>query len=201
DRDTGQDSAELLQRLTDPDSGTGQGKIADAALVRAAALLQYRDRLTNHAAGLEVAQDDDRVGQVAGVDRRLHLHADQAVLRADQKRGDTGLAEERQQLVQLDDQELLVRHRVEIAVEAVDDDDPGVVLRDRPADVVNEFAGRQLRGVDLAHADPAGIDMRLEVHAHAGAARKQRLDALVEDKQRRALAPPGGSQRRLQRGR
>ena len=39
----------------------------------AAALLHHRDRLPHLAPGLEVAQQDHRVGQVAGVDRRVHL--------------------------------------------------------------------------------------------------------------------------------
>ena len=54
---------------------------------------------------LEVAQQHHRVGEIAGVDRRGHLPADQALLRRDQHRGDAALAQVAEQLVQLDDQE------------------------------------------------------------------------------------------------
>ena len=58
--------------------------------MRAAALLDDRDRLPHLAAGLEVAEQDDGVGQVAGVDRRVHLPADQSLMGADQQRGHAG---------------------------------------------------------------------------------------------------------------
>ena len=51
-------------------------------------------------------------------------------------RRDAALPEVGQQLVQLDDQEALVRHRVQVAVQAVDDDHRRAVLLDRVADRV-----------------------------------------------------------------
>ena len=66
------------------DATTLQAEVADSALVIAAALLDHRDRLTHFALRLVVAQQDDRVGQVAGVDWRFHLAADDPVVGADQ---------------------------------------------------------------------------------------------------------------------
>ena len=53
--------------------------------------------------------------------------------------------------MQLHDQEALVGHRVEIAVEAVDHHDRGLVLDHRDADLVHEFAGRQFPRIDWLH--------------------------------------------------
>ncbi len=94
--------------------------------------------------------------------------------------------------MQLDDEETFVRHGVEVAVEAVDDDDLGVVFGDGGADGVHEFAGREFGRVDLAHPDVARVDVGAQFHAHARAAGAQGADAFVEDEQRRALAASGG---------
>ena len=71
--------------------------------MRPAALLQDRDGLTHLSAVLEIAHQHHRIGQIARIDRRLHLHTDQAMLRTDQERCNTGLAKVGQQLVQLDE--------------------------------------------------------------------------------------------------
>ena len=69
-------------------------ELANRPLVDAAALLDHRDRLPDFALRFEVAQQHHRIGQVAGVDRRLHLRPDQAVMRADQQRRDTLLRQD-----------------------------------------------------------------------------------------------------------
>jgi hypothetical protein len=61
--------------------------------------------------------------------------------------------------VQLDDEELFVRHRVEIAVQAVDDHDPCLSLLDRAADRVDELARGELGRIDLLHADQPCVDV------------------------------------------
>src|SRR6185503_1126948 len=58
-----------------------QAELAQAVLVRAAPLLDHGQRAPDLAGRLEVAQRDDRVGEVARVDRRLHAAAEQALLR------------------------------------------------------------------------------------------------------------------------
>ena len=75
----------------------------------AAALLHDRDRLAHFAVRFEVAQQDHRVGEIARIHRGLHRRADQALVRADQNGCHALLPEIRQQLVQLDGEELLLR--------------------------------------------------------------------------------------------
>src|SRR3546814_17671050 len=58
---------------------------------------------------------------------------DQAVMRARHQRRDTPLAEKAQQLVQLNDEELLAGHRIEITIEAVNHHDRHMFLVDRLA--------------------------------------------------------------------
>ena len=150
-------------------------ELADGPLVDAAALLDDRDRLPDFALRFEVAKQDHGVGQVAGIDRRLHLRADDAVMRADQQRRDALLRQIHQQLVQLDGQEALFGHRVEVAVEAVDDDDLDAARLDGLANQVREFARRQLGRIDLHDLDQPGVDLLLDVDAEAAAAREQRV--------------------------
>ena len=106
-------------------------------------------------------------------------------------RGDARLPEVGQQLVQLDDQEALLGHGVEVAVQAVDDDDGGAAVLDGPADGVGELARRQLGRVDLLHGHAPGVDVLPQVDPQAGGAGQQRVEALVEDEQRRVLAALG----------
>ena len=97
-------------------------ELADRALVPAAPLLDDRDRLPHFALRLEVAEQDDRIGQVARVHRRrIARRSGRAGRRSGSSQRPAG--EVGQQLVQLDDQEPLVGHRVQVAVQAVDDED------------------------------------------------------------------------------
>ena len=105
--------------------------------------LSDRDRLPHLAGRFEEPQQHDVVGEVAEIDRRLHL-PDQPVLRDDRDRQDAVLAQEHEQLVQLRQQKALLGHRVEVAVQAVDDDDRRVIPFDRRADAVRELARRHL---------------------------------------------------------
>ena len=69
--------------------------------------------------------------------------------------------------MQLDGQESLLRHRVEIAVQAVDHDDRGALALDRPADRMREFAGRQLGRIDRLHRHQARVDVPPQVDPQA----------------------------------
>lgn len=71
------------------------------------------------------------------------------------------LPEVAQELVHLEDQKALVRHGVEIAIEAVDDDDPRAVHLNTAPHVCRELARRQFRRVDLLEADEAGVEVLL----------------------------------------
>jgi hypothetical protein len=71
----------------------GQAELANRAFVRASALLEDGHCLPHFASRLEVAHQDHGIGQVARVDRRLHVGADEALVRSDQDRRHAGLAE------------------------------------------------------------------------------------------------------------
>ena len=81
-------------------------------LVLAGPLLHDRDRPAHVALRLEEPQHDDRVGEVADVDRRRHRRADHAVLRHDQDRRDAALRQVREQLVHPDQRRIALRDRV-----------------------------------------------------------------------------------------
>ena len=58
------------------------------------------------------------------------------------------LAEVGQDFMELSNEKALLGHGVQVAVQAVDDDDHGAVALDCAADGVGKFAWRQLRRVD-----------------------------------------------------
>ena len=103
------------------------------------------------------------------------------------------LAQVHQQLVQVDREEPLAGHRVQVAVQAVDHHDARVALFDRGADRVHELAGRKLGRVDLLHADQAGLRVLAQRNAQPVQPAEQRIGAFVEDEQRRVLAALGGA--------
>ena len=165
DRHAGEDAAELAQRFTDANAALVHAEFANGALVDAAAFLHHRDRLPHFAPGFEVAQQDHGVGEVAGIHRRVHLRADDAVMRANQQRRHALLRQVHQHLVQLDGEEALLGHGVEVAVEAVDDDDLDAVAFDGLANLVRELARRQFRRIDLHQLDQAGLDLVFQIDA------------------------------------
>ena len=169
-------------------------EFANGLLVIAAALLHDGDGLVQLAFRLVVAQQDHAVGEVADVDGRDHVRADQSVLRHRPGSSPRPLvAEVREHLVQVQREEALLGHGVEVAVQAVDDDDSRVVLLDRLADEVRELAGSKLRGIDLLRGDQLVLQRSGQVHADRRGTFEQAAPALVEDEQRgtsRRVSPP-----------
>ena len=96
------------------------------------------------------------------------LRSDQALVGADEERRDALLTEITEQLVQLHRQESLVGHRIEIAVQAVDDDDSRALVFDGPPNRVRELARRELRRIDGLEPDATGPDLLLETDAEPG---------------------------------
>src|SRR3984957_10672053 len=96
-----------------------EDQFADGSLVRAASLLDHCKRLANLSRIFKVAEEQDRIGEIAHVDRGLH-GADEAVLCQRQNGSDALLAEIGKQLVKLHGKKLLMRHGIEKAVHAVD---------------------------------------------------------------------------------
>src|SRR5688572_28809974 len=88
---TGQDAAEIAQRLADADPASVETELPNRAFVLAAAFLHDRNGLSDFAFRFEIAQENHGVGQVAGVHGCIHLTADEALVRPDQDRGDASL--------------------------------------------------------------------------------------------------------------
>ena len=163
--------------------------LADGLLVRAAALLHDGDRLADRAVGLEIAQQHDGVGQVADVDRADHRLPEEPVLRHHQERRDAPLPEIASAARAAAGQRPLLGHRVQVAVEAVDDDDPRPVLDGGRVTEATNSPGPISRGIDLREIETAAVDGRVEIEPQAGGrASMERLDPLVEGEQRDVLA-------------
>jgi hypothetical protein len=130
DRDAGEDAAQFHQRRAEVDALRVEPDLADRLLVRATALLQRRDRLLHPSLVFVQPHHHHRIGEVARVHRRAHRRAHHPRLRRHEERGDAVVVEVGQQLAQLHHEETILGHRVEVAVEAVDDHDPGPVALD-----------------------------------------------------------------------
>jgi hypothetical protein len=74
------------------------------------------------------------------------------VLRRDQNRHGTLLTQEGKKLVQLVEQEVFLGHRIQIAGQAVDDDDARPITLDHGAHFVGEATRRHFGRIDLLHA-------------------------------------------------
>jgi hypothetical protein len=116
---------------------------------------------------------------------------------ADQQRRDVTLPQVHQELVQVDGEEALPRHRVEISVQAVDHDARGAVVLHLVADLVRELARRELRGIDLPDRDDARFVVSAQRNPDAVAASEERPDALVEEEHGGALAARGRGRNEL----
>ena len=126
----------------------------------AAPFLEDREGLADLAGILEVAEEQYGVGEVADVDRGLH-GADEAVLGQGKDGGDALLAEVGEQFVELHGEELFMRHGVEEAVHAVQDEHAQVFVLDQPADPGDKFSRGEFRGVDLLDLQCAVVEKGL----------------------------------------
>ena len=81
-------------------------------------------------------------------------------MRPDQNRGDASLSQIHQQFVQLNREEPFFGHGIQIAVQAVDNDDPGVVPLDGDPYSVDELSRRQFDRINLLQRDVSGMARR-----------------------------------------
>lgn len=105
---------------------------------------------------------------------------DQAEQRVDQKGRYAGLVEEGEQFMHLQQQVLLLGHRGEVAVEAIDHHHPAPLLLNRMKDPPGELPGRHLRRVDLGDLQQSIVDEPGQIDAHRVRPTEQGADALVE---------------------
>src|SRR5688572_19851895 len=171
-RDPGHDSSEMPQGLTDADPRARDLELPDARLVGARPPLHHRDGLADGSFGLEEAQQEHAIGQIAHVDGGEHLLPHHAVLAHDADRQHAALPKVAEQLVQVQGEQPLLRHGVEVAVQAVDHHHPGVVALDALPNAGHEFSGRQLGRVHLLDAKPACPPEAFHIETHAARAAK-----------------------------
>src|ERR1700745_2460611 len=88
----------------------------------------------------------------------------------------------------LQDQKTLIRHCIQVSVQAVDDDDARVTAFNAVANVCREFAWRHLGGVDLLESDVTGIDIFFERQAERPRPRFDCATSLVESEEYGVLA-------------
>src|ERR1017187_1736267 len=170
-RGAAEHTLEVLEWLPDLDAALAEAQLPNGPLVLTAPFLDDRDRLPHFANRLEIAEEDDGLGEVGRVDRRRQ-RADHTVLCNDEDGHHALVAEVREKLVKLGGEEPLLGHCVQIAVQAVDDDD----LRPRlsafplggPADAVGEFTWRELGRVNRLDFDAARIEVLGDIHPEAG---------------------------------
>ena len=91
-------------------------------------------------------------------------------------------------LVEVQEQELLFRHRIEEAVEAVDDEHPRVVLLDGVAYQMREFARLKLRRIDLADFEKPRLDVFLQRHSESRRSIEKAGNTLLEKEHGRLFA-------------
>lgn len=160
----------MMQRLSNIDSRLSDFEFPQGALMPPAALLDHRNQLPQLTVGFEVAEQNDVVGQIAGVERRTHRRSQQAALRNDEEGRDAAVAEIDQQFVKLSDQEALFRHGMKVAVETIDNDQLHALALaglGGPADFVGELARGKFGRIDRTNFDHAIRDMAAQRRADA----------------------------------
>ena len=150
-----------------------------------APFLDNRQRLAHFAGGLEVAKQQDGIGEITHIHGRIDIRSHEANLGNGHQRRDPFLAQERQQFVQLHGEKVFAWHGIEKSVQAVDDQQLEIVFFDQLPDFVDKLAGREFRGVDLAKQQFSGINVFFDIHAQAFRPDHQSRQSLIEGEERR----------------
>jgi hypothetical protein len=141
DRCSREDPAEAFKGRAELDPVPGQPKFTDGMFVVSAALLDDGEGATDRAVELEVPQHKHSIAEIADIQRSIH-RAHQPVLGQHQDREHAELTQIAQQFVHLQHQEALVGHRIEIAVQAIDDHYSRVVDLHGAPHKMGEFSRR-----------------------------------------------------------
>ena len=160
----------------------------------AASLLHDRKRTPHASIELKIAQHQHAVGEIADVERRIH-RSDKAMLRQHQDGQDATLTEIAQQFVHLQNQEALIRHRVEVAVKAIDDHDLSVSVLNAAPHGVGELARSHFSRINLLNIDQAFVEVLFEWQTQRLCARGHRAASFVEGKDHGALVSSCGGDR------
>src|SRR6267378_2001119 len=198
ERDPGEHALHVGEARSHVHTARIHAELADVHCVLSQPPLQHRDGLAHFTLRLEKAQQNHGVGEEAHIDRRAH-RSDHPGLRQRQDGEHAALPEIGEQLVELDDEELLLGHRREKAVQAVDDEDARAASFHLFAHPIHHLTRRHLGRIDLLDAQLGGRDHLRYPHPQRFRARRERVDALVEGVDGGGLAASRGG-RRILRG-
>jgi len=87
-----------------------------------------------------------------------------------------------QQLMDMQCHELLFRHCRLISIQAVDSHDLGIVPVDATPDMMREFSGGELGGIELFDDELVCVPHRLQINADPLGPREQKTQLLIKDK-------------------
>ena len=159
-------------------------------------LLENRHRLLDFAVMFKITQHHDVVGQIARIHRSRDGAAQHALLDRHQNGHHAALPQVGQKLMQVRRQKSLVRHRIEITVDAVDDDHFGAVVGGL-AHGGGKFTGRKFGRVDLLNRQQPAVVMPPDVHAQTVGAVEQVIGRFFKQEHGAGLFPAGRSSDKL----
>src|SRR6185436_10909729 len=160
-----QHALEIVKRLADEQSTFLHLALANRSLVVAAPFLHHRDGLANRTRYLEIAHEDHGVSEVAHLGCYVHRIPEDSVLHQRHDAGDTVVGEKTEQLVDLDREQSLFRHRLHVAVDRIDDDERPFVVFDGVHHLTRKLAGRKFGRLDLGHSQQAGCPRIVHLHS------------------------------------
>jgi hypothetical protein len=170
-----------VQRPSDVNPIRTQLKFPNGVLVTAATPFDGGDCLAHFPASLEITQEQDIIGEIADVDRALQRQANGAGLSQNHDREHPAISEISKQFVQMHRKELLSRHRLEISVQAIEENDANIVALDVLPDVRDQFSRGHLRRIDAFDHDFAALQVRAKIDAQAGGSRHQGVRGFLEE--------------------
>ena len=139
-RYSAEDTVEAAEWFAHLDLPIFQSELSKAALVRAAPLFDDGNGLFHSSLGFEVTQENDRIGKISEVDGRLHV-GDEPLLGKNHQSEDALMIKVGEELMQLEGKKAFFGHGIEVAIDAVDDDEARLFCIHAVANARHEFAG------------------------------------------------------------
>src|ERR1700761_379714 len=144
------DAAKARECVAYVNAFTGHSQFPKSAFMRADALFDDGEDLTDFAMRLQIAQQNHRIGEVTHIDLGLHA-VYQAMLCVDEKCDNTFLIQIGDELMQMQVKILLPRHRHKKPIQAVDHHYARVFGFDVSSDLPCKLTGREFGGVNPRH--------------------------------------------------
>src|SRR4029077_9283696 len=138
-RNTAKDALELIEGRGDLEPGVINTKLANGVFVPTSSLFKHRDCASHFAERFKITQKKDRVGKIRDIHRGFHV-SDQAMLRNSEECCCANTIKILQQLMHVEDQKLLFRHGILVAIQAVDDDSPNALCFHAGTNFMCKFA-------------------------------------------------------------